>query len=616
MAKSVSPNAISTLLSNPSPDSSSDLPEIIIQILDLKQNGNRYMCFVSDGKMKLRAILPSNQFSDVLSGKIQNLGLIRIVDYTLNDIPNKPDKYLIVTKCEAVSPALEMEIKSEPTGITLKPKEDVVVKTESAAGIVLKPKQDVVSKSAAQIVREQHANSAPARLAMTRRVRPLVSLNPYMGGWTIKVSVTSKGTMRTYKNARGEGCVFNVELTDEDGTQIQATMFNDAARKFFDKFVMGKVYYISKGTLKVANKQFKTVANDYEMTLNENSEVEEVPEEAGFVPETKFNFVPIDQLGPHVNKPDLVDVVGVVKNVSSTMSIRRKSNNESVAKRDITIADESKKTVVVSLWGDLATNIGQELLDMADKSPVVAIKSLKVGDFQGVSLSAISKSLVLIDPEVPEAQKLRSWYDSEGKDTAMAALSSGSIPSNSGNRSVYTDRVTLSHITSNPSLGAEKPAFFSIRGYISFIKADQAMWYRACKTCNKKVTESTGAGYWCESCQKNDEECNLRYIMVVKVTDASGEAFISTFNEEAEKIIGCSADELDSLRSQEGEDSPYQLKLKQATWTPHLLRVSVSQNEYNNEKRQRITARAVVPVDYAVESKNLLENISKMGASQ
>ncbi|MCI59420.1 replication protein A 70 kDa dna-binding subunit-like, partial [Trifolium medium] len=48
------------------------------------------------------------------------------------------------------------------------------------------------------------------------------------------------------------------------------------------------------------------------------------------------------------------------------MSIRRKSNNESVAKRDITIADESKKTVVVSLWGDLATNIGQELLDIAD----------------------------------------------------------------------------------------------------------------------------------------------------------------------------------------------------------------------------------------------------------
>lgn len=90
------------------------------------------------------------------------------------------------------------------------------------------------------------------------------------------------------------------------GTQIQATMFNNAARKFYDKFILGRVYYISKGTLKVANKQFKTVQNDYEMTLNENSEVEEVAGEASFVPETKFNFVQIDQLGPHVNKSELV----------------------------------------------------------------------------------------------------------------------------------------------------------------------------------------------------------------------------------------------------------------------------------------------------------------------
>ena len=38
--------------------------------------------------------------------------------------------------------------------------------------------------------------------------------------------------------------------------------------------------------------------------------------------------------------------------------------------------------------------------------------------------------------------------------------------------------------------------------------------------------------------------------MVVKISDASGEAFISIFNEEAEKIVGCSADELDKLKSE------------------------------------------------------------------
>lgn len=64
------------------------------------------------------------------------------------------------------------------------------------------------------------------------------------------------------------------------------------------------------------------------------------------------------------------------------------------------------------------------------------------------------------------------------------------------------------------------------------------------------------------------------------------------------------------------EQNLYQLKLKEATWVPHLFRVSVAQNEYMNEKRQRITARAIAPVDFAAESRFLLEEISKMKVSQ
>lgn len=64
-----------------------------------------------------------------------------------------------------------------------------------------------------------------------------------------------------------------------------------------------------------------------------------------------------------------------------------------------------------------------------------------------------------------------------------------------------------------------------------------------------------------------------------------------------------------------GEENSFEVKLKEATWVPHLFRVSVSQREYNNEKRQRITVRVVAPVDFAAESRFLLEEISKMKAS-
>jgi len=90
------------------------------------------------------------------------------------------------------------------------------------------------------------------------------------------------------------------------GTQIEATLLNDVARKFCDKFVMGKVYYISKAAVVFDYKYRNTVPNGYKMRLYENSEVEEVANEAAFVPNIKYNFVPLDQLGPHANQHDLV----------------------------------------------------------------------------------------------------------------------------------------------------------------------------------------------------------------------------------------------------------------------------------------------------------------------
>ncbi|CBI25137.3 unnamed protein product, partial [Vitis vinifera] len=112
------------------------------------------------------------------------------------------------------------------------------------------------------------------------------------------------------------------------------------------------------------------------------------------------------------------------------------------------------------------------------------------------------------------------------------------------------------------------------------------------------------------------ESIRIQYIMVVKVSDDSGEACLALFNEQAERIFGCSADELDKLKSQEGEENRFQQKLKEAIWVPHLFRISVAQHEYMNEKRQWITARAVVAVDFAAESRLLLEEISKMKTSQ
>lgn len=56
-----------------------------------------------------------------------------------------------------------------------------------------------------------------------------------------------------------------------------------------------QVYYFSKGTLKIANKQFTAVKNDYEMTFNNETSV--MPCEDGRnLPTVQFGFTKIDDL--------------------------------------------------------------------------------------------------------------------------------------------------------------------------------------------------------------------------------------------------------------------------------------------------------------------------------
>lgn len=55
------------------------------------------------------------------------------------------------------------------------------------------------------------------------------------------------------------------------------------------------MYYISKGTLKIANKQFTSLKNDYEMTLNGDSSI--IPcDDAHDVPMVQCDFVSIADL--------------------------------------------------------------------------------------------------------------------------------------------------------------------------------------------------------------------------------------------------------------------------------------------------------------------------------
>lgn len=121
-------------------------------------------------------------------------------------------------------------------------------------------------------------NEAPARII------PIAALNPYQGRWAIKARVTAKGDLRRYNNARGDGKVFSFDLLDSDGGEIRVTCFNAVVDRFYNVIEVGKVYMISKGSLKPAQKNFNHLKNEWEILLESTSTVELCPDEDGSIP--------------------------------------------------------------------------------------------------------------------------------------------------------------------------------------------------------------------------------------------------------------------------------------------------------------------------------------------
>lgn len=103
----------------------------------------------------------------------------------------------------------------------------------------------------------------------------------------------TKSNIRQWSNAKGEGKLFSMDLMDESG-EIRATAFREVVDKYYDMIKVDKLYYISRAQLKVANKQYSTLKNDYEMTFSSDTIVQEC-HDTDKVPEIQYNFVPIAQ---------------------------------------------------------------------------------------------------------------------------------------------------------------------------------------------------------------------------------------------------------------------------------------------------------------------------------
>lgn len=446
------------------------------------------------------------------------------------------------------------------------------------------------------------------------RIIPIHGLSPYSSIWTIKARVTAKSTLKQYTNARGDGKVFSFDLIDSDRGEIRVTCFNAVADQFYHQIEIGRVYLISKGSLKPAQKNFNHLPNEHELTLDITSSIQPCDDDKS-IPMRTFNFRPISDIESMENS-SVMDVIGVVFYISPTTSIMKKNGTET-QKRALQLKDMSGCSVELTLWGNFCHEEGQQLQNTCDSGafPVVAVKAARVGEFNGKVLGTMFNSQLFIEPDCPEAYRLKEWFDKEGKNAPTISLSRES--SNFGKTDM---RKTISQIKDEKLGTSEKPDWISVCASVAFIKSD-SFCYTGCpimigdKKCAKKVSNN-GDGKWrCDRCDQYVDTCEYRYLLQLQLQDHTGLTWATAFQECAEEIMGLPAKDLYYMKYEEQDDERFAQIIRKVLFTKYIFKLKVKEETYGDEQRVKSTVVKAEKVDLVSESRFVLDLIDKLKAA-
>jgi replication factor A1 len=127
-------------------------------------------------------------------------------------------------------------------------------------------------------------------------------------------------------------------------------------------------------------------------------------------------------------------------------------------------------------------------------------------------LSLLSSGSMTVSPDIPEAYKLKGWYDDGGAQVSFNSHTQAGLSAGASGTINRSEMRTINDVREAQLGMSDKPDLFAMRATIMHIKNDNIL-YPACPTpqCNKKVTEGTG-GWKCEKCDRSYEKPEYRSV--------------------------------------------------------------------------------------------------------
>lgn len=580
-----------------------EIKDPVMQVLGVRKitaagANERYRLLISDGlNVNSFAMLATQLNAMVINGELTEFSILKIKRHIISNLTDRSKgskQVMILIDLVVLVPGNDVGVKiGEPKPI-IDNSGQLVGNDSSAVDTAPKPRANTYANPS-----QASVNNGLNKDADTDNIHPINSLSPYQNKWTIRARVVCKAPIRTWSNQRGDGKLFSMDLVDESG-EIRATAFNAECDKYFDMIEVNKVYFITRGVIKTANKKFTNLNNDYELTLSGDSQVTPCHDfDDSQMPALKFNFIPLSKV-KDTDVDGLVDVIGVCQTAGDLVSLVAKTTKKELKKRDITLVDQSLSSVNITLWDTLAESFDGSL------QPVIAVKGSRIREFMGSkSLSLSGSSIMEINPDIEESHRLRGWFDSLPSNIEFNSISARSeLGGNSLFHSVKSAQLA--------QLGSgEKADYFNMYAHLLFVKSESAL-YKACPKpdCQKKVIDRNDGTYRCEKCNDETENFKYRLMLSAQLSDCTGNQWVTLFQETAETLLGTTSAELGRLMEEAKEE--YSDVFQRQMFKLFETRARAKMETYNNETRLKVSIVNIKPVDYKIASARLIGDIKRL----
>ncbi|XP_015379550.1 PREDICTED: replication protein A 70 kDa DNA-binding subunit [Diuraphis noxia] len=582
-----------------------DVKDPVMQVLGVRKitaagANERYRLLISDGhNLNSFAMLATQLNGMVSSGEINEFSILKIKRHIISSLTDrsKGSKQVMILIDLAVMVAGDVVGSKIGDPKPIIDNSGQMVENGGSASVDSKPQSNSLAKP--HSVQSSVIDNGLQRDIDVSNIHPINSLSPYQNKWTIRARVVNKAPVRTWNNQRGEGKLFSMDLLDESG-EIRATAFNSECDKFFDMIEVNKVYFITRGAIKTANKKFSNLNNDYELTLSSETQIFPCHEfDDSQLPALKFNFVPLSQV-KDVDVDGIVDVIGVCHTVGELTMLMSKTTRKELKKRDVTIVDQSQSSVTITLWDTQAEDFDGSL------QPVIAIKGSRIREFMGSkSLSLLGSTVMQINPDIEEAHRLRGWYDSLPSNSEFNNISTRSdVGANS--QFLTIKGAQLAQLGSG-----DKADYYNMYSHLIFVKSESAL-YKACPKpdCQKKVIDRNDGTYRCEKCNDETENFKYRLMLSAQLSDSTGNQWVTMFQETAENLLGTTSAELGRLMEESKEE--YSDVFQKQMFKLFEIRARAKMETYNNETRLKVSLVNIKPIDYKAASTKLIANIKRL----